>query len=583
MNASSNRRLYAWYGFLLFIIVVIVARLFYLQIIRHDYYQKAAAADQLKQYVIAPERGIIKAHQGSSVVPIVLNQKLYTLYADPTLVKNVQTSALKLSDITHGDASQYAELMQTKHSRYQILAKRLTEQQKTKITKLKLPGIGLQAQDYRIYPQGDLAAQILGFVDSDGQGRYGIEQQFNKQLAGKPGLLKAVTDASGVPLAANRDNVQIAPQPGSNFVLTIDMAVQRQLETALRQGLAKAGSQAGSALVINPNTGAIVAMANYPTYDPAKYYQVRDLSAFSNAAVSSPLEIGSIMKTLTVSAGLNQGVITPDTTYYDPGYVTIDGFTISNVEDISGPVDIKTVLRLSLNTGAVHIFKELGGGQFDKQGRDIWHDYMTNHFQLGKPTGIEQPNEAAGTIPDPDNGYGLDLRYANTTFGQGMTATILQMAAAFSSAINGGTYYRPHLVGEQIMPGGSIKQTKPQVVKQNVVKPNVSQEIQSLLEYVFTQNHGVYQSDLHPGYNIGGKTGTGQIAEPNGGGYKTGVYNGTFMGFVGGDRPQYVIAVLVRKPNLPGYESAGAQAAAPIFGKIADNLIEDYGVKPITH
>ena len=581
-RVSTNRRLFIWYAAVIFVIGIIIIRLFYLQIVRHDYYQQAALNDQLKQYSIAPDRGIIEAHQGSGVVPLVLNQKLYTLYADPTLVKDPAGSAAKLAKITGGKTDDYIGLMKTRNSRYQVLAQRLSNDQQSQIMALKLPGVGVQAQDYRAYPQGDLAAQVLGFVDNSGTGRYGIEQQFNKQLAGTPGMLKAITDVNGVPLAASRDNVQINPKPGDNIVLTVDTAMQRQLELILQQGLQKIGSKAGSALIMDPNTGAIKAMANFPTYDPAKFYQVNDLSAFNNAAVASPLEVGSIMKTLTISSGLNQGVITPDTTYHDTGSVTIDGSTIQNVLAIPhDPTSIRDVLKYSLNTGAVHVLKELGGGDFNQKGRDTLYDYFTNHFQLGKLTGIEQPSEASGVVANPDRGSALDLQYANMAFGQGLTATMLQMASAFSSIVNGGTYYQPHLVDQQISAGGAVQNNPAKVVRKNVIKPTVSVEMQQLLEYVFTQNYNVYQTDLHPGYNVGGKTGTGQI--PFNGGYKVGVYNGTYLGFVGGDKPQYVVAVLVDSPNLSGFESAGSQGAAPIFGKIADSLINDFGVDSVSH
>lgn len=579
---NTNRRLTIWYAAVLVIIGVIIFRLFYLQIIRHDYYQRAALSDQLKQYTIAPERGTIEAYQGGNLVPLVLNQKLYTLYADPTLVKDPDSSAAKIAAVIQGDKTAYASAMRAKHSRYQVLAKRLTQSQYQKILAFKLPGIGLQAQDYRVYPQGEVAAQVLGFVNDDGQGEYGLEQQFDSQLAGKPGLLKAITDVNGVPLAASRDNVQINPTPGDNYVLTLDLAMQRQAEDILKQGLQKIGSQSGSLVIMDPNDGSIKALANYPTYDPAKFYDVKDPAAFNDLAVSAPLEVGSIMKTLTVSTGLDQGAITPDSTYNDPGYVTIDGSTIRNVEDIpQNPVSIQEILKYSLNTGAVHIFKQLGGGDFNQKGRDILYDYFTNHFQLGKLTGVEQPAEQPGTVYGPDKGSALNLRYANMAFGQGLTATILQMASAVSSVLNGGTYYKPHLIDSVTSNAGKVTNTQPTVVRRNVVKPAVSQELQSLMEYVFEQNHGVYESDDHPGYKVGGKTGTGQIAEN--GGYKAGVYNGTFLGFVGGDKPQYVVAVLVNSPNLPGFESAGAQGAAPIFGKVADMLINDFGVEPATH
>jgi cell division protein FtsI/penicillin-binding protein 2 len=581
-RVSPNRRLSIWYAVVIFIISVIIARLFYLQVIKHDYYQQAALNDQLKQYSIAADRGLIEAHQGSDVVPLVLNQKLYTLYADPSLVTNPSASAAKIANITHGKAGDYETLMKTKNSRYVVLARRLSEQNKAKLSALKLPGVGLQALDYRTYPEGQLAAQVLGFVDNSGTGRYGLEQQFNSRLAGTPGMLKAITDVNGVPLAASRDNVRINPKSGNNLVLTIDLALQRQVEQILQQGLQKVSSKSGSVVVMDPNTGAIKAMANYPTYDPSKFYEVKDISAFNNAAVSAPLEVGSIMKTLTVSAGIDQGAISKSYAYHDPGYVTLDGATIKNVLPIpEDPLPIKDVLKYSLNTGAVQVLKQLGGGNFDQKGRDLLYSYLTGHFQFGKPTGIEQPTEGGGTIPNPDHGSALDLQYANMSFGQGQTETMLQMAAALSSVVNGGTYYRPHLIESEVSAGGKSAQTNAPVVKTGVVKASTSQAVQQLMEYVFTENHDKYASNLHPGYNIGGKTGTGQI--PYQGGYKVGIYNGTFLGFVGGDKPQYVIAVLTNEPHLPDFESAGSQGAAPIFGKIADSLINDFGVEAATN
>ncbi|HET9722076.1 MAG TPA: penicillin-binding transpeptidase domain-containing protein, partial [Candidatus Saccharimonadales bacterium] len=357
---SSNRRLYLWYGALLVVIAVIIVRLFYLQVVRHEHYQEAAYADQLKQYTIPADRGIIEAHQGGKVVPLVLNQKLYTLYADPTLVKNTDQAAQKIALITHGDANHYTDLMKTKNTRYVVLGKRISEQQYGQITALKLPGVGLQAQDYRTYPEGSLTSQLLGFVNDEGKGNYGVEQALNKQLSGTPGLLKAITDANGVPLAASRDNVQIDPKPGDNVVLTVNLAMQKELENYLQQDLKKAKSSSGSALIMDPNTGAVLAMANWPTYDPSQYYNVSDASLFTNAAVSSPLEVGSIMKVLTTSAALDLGVINKDTTYYDPAHWTIDGHDVHNVEIDGGPGErsIAQFLNLSLNTGATWLLMQ---------------------------------------------------------------------------------------------------------------------------------------------------------------------------------------------------------------------------------
>ncbi len=580
-NISTNRRLFFWYAAVIFVIVVIIARLFYLQVIRHDYYQKAAMNDQLRQYSIAADRGLIEAHQGNSLVPIVLNEKLYTLYADPTLVKNAPAAAAKLTSVTQANTSQYTELMKTKKTRYVILSKRLSEEQKQKITNLKLPGVGLQAQNYRTYPQGSLAAQLLGFVNNDGKGTYGLEQALNKELAGRPGVLKAITDANGVPLAASRDNIRQNPVAGSDLVLTLNLAMQQELENYLKKGVERAKSSSASALIMDPSSGAILAMANWPSYDPGQYYKVTDSSVFQNAAVSQPLEVGSIMKVLTASAALDQGVITPDTSYDDPGHWNIDGSVVKNVEEDGGPGrrNIAQVLNLSMNTGATWMLMQMGGGQLNQQGRDRWHDYLVNHYNLGQLTGIEQGYEASGYVPNPDKGYGLNLTYANTAFGQAMTATPLQMAAALSSVVNGGSYYQPHLLDSTITSDDKSTTYKAKVLHKNVVSPKVSQQVQSLMEYV-VQGHlqqGFNYLRFPSNYMVGGKTGTAEIANPAGG-YYSDRFNGTYMGFVGGDTPQYVIAVRVSQPHIGGY--AGSTAAQPLFADLAHMLINNFNVTP---
>ena len=564
---------------------IIILRLFYLQIIRHDYYQAQALSDQQKQYVITAERGTIEAHQGSGLIPLVLNEKLYTLYADPTLVKEPASDAQKISTITKGDSKQYANLMKTRNSRYVVLAKRLSEDQMNKITALKLPGVGLQAQDYRTYPQGSLAAQVLGFVNSDGKGTYGLEQALNTQLSGTPGMLKAITDASGVPLAASRDNVRREPKTGDDIVLTINAAMQKELENYLKQETQSSKGTEGSALVMDVNTGAIKAMANYPTYDPSQYYNVSDSAVFNNSAVSEPFEVGSVMKTLTASAALDQNVVSLSTSYNDPGQWKLDGSVVRNVEEDGGPgpSNIAKILNLSMNTGATWLLMQMGHttGEVNQQARDAWHDYMVNHFQLGKPTGIEQGYEAGGYIPSPDKGYALQLTYANTSFGQAMTATPLQMAAALSSVLNGGNYYQPHLVDQVADSSGHTQTTKPKLVRKDVVSSQVSQEMQSLME-------GVVQTKVQQGFNsmrfpdnysVGGKTGTAQIADPAGG-YYADRFNGTFIGFVGGNKPQYVIMVAIKQPKTPGY--AGTTAAMPLFADLAHMLINNFNVTPKT-
>lgn len=582
ITPSSNRRVNLWYGALLFILVVVGLRLFYLQVIKHDYYQKAALADQQKEYSIPAQRGTIEAQEGGSTVPLVLNQKLYTLYADPAFIKDAGGEAAKVAAITGGSVSSYEQSMTVKGSRYQIMAKRVSEDQNNKILALKLPGVGLQAQDYRTYPQGSLASQLLGFVNDNGVGTYGIEQALNAELAGTPGKLKAITDAAGVPLVASHDNIQIDPKDGDNVVLSIDLGLQAQAEKILASEYQKTKSKGLSAVIIDPSTGQIKAMANYPTYDPANYQNVSDPSLFLNAAAANAIEPGSTMKNLTTAAALNMGVIKPDTTFYDPAHWVVDNFNITDIEEDGGAgvKSIGDILNLSLNTGATWELMQMGGGQLDQQGRDAWHNYMVNNYRLGKPTGIEQGYEANGYVPDPDKGYGLNLTYANTAFGQGVTLTALQMAAALSSVLNGGKYYQPHLVASTVDAAGKVTVKKPTVLKNNVVKPQVSQELQNLMEYVVAQHYdpgGFSYLNFPANYSVGGKTGTAQIANPKGG-YYSDRYNGTYAGFVGGDKPQYVIVVYNIEPNVAGY--AGSYGGQPVFADLAHMLIDNGYVTP---
>jgi cell division protein FtsI/penicillin-binding protein 2 len=572
-------RVRVWYGLLLLVVGIFGLRLFYVQVIHYNYYKTAALSDQLKQYEIPATRGIIKAHDGNTVLPIVLNEKLYILYADPQYVKKPGPTADKLVSVIGGDSAKYETLMQTKKTRYVVLGKKLTGEQQAKIAKLKLPGIGTVAQDYRTYPQNSLASQVLGFVDNDGVGKYGLEQALNSQLKGRSGQLKAITDANGVPLAASKDNTQIAPQNGQDITLTLDLAMQQQLETILAQGVKNSKASGASALIMDPYTGAVKAMANVPTYDPSKYFEIEDPNVFQNRAVSHPIEVGSSMKTLTTAAALDKGVIQANTTYADPASWVVDGFRITNIEEDGGPGtrSISQLLNLSLNTGATWELMQMGGGQINSKARQTWYDYLYNHYRLGRLTGIEQGYEQEGIVPKPeDNGAGINLTYANMSFGQALTATPIQMGAALSSILNGGTYYQPYLVDQRTDASGKTSTTKPKVLAQHVVSPKVGQDMVPLMQYV-VQNHTFSPAFDQNEYVVGGKTGTAQIAK-RGGGYYDNQFNGTYVGFVGGEKVQYVIVVFVDRPTTGGY--AGSGAAQPIFGNLAHMLINDSYVTP---
>ncbi len=575
-QSSPHQRARIIYGLLLAICAVFIIRLFYLQVIRHDYYAQAAKNFQLKEYQIPAVRGVILARNGSGTTPLVLNETKYTLFADPVYVKEPEKRAVELAGIINGDAAKINEQLKTPETRYVVLAKKLNKSQAEAIGKLDIAGVGTREESYRTYPQGQLAAQLLGFVNDEGEGQYGVEQSLNERLRGTPGELRAITDAKGVPLVTNPDNIVTSPEAGEAVTLTIDIGLQRQVEDLLKAGLERAKSPSGSVVVMEPDTGAVKAMANFPTYDPSKLNEVSNLSDLSNAAISSPLEVGSIMKSLTAAAALDQEVVEPDTAFYNGPFVQVGDRKITDVHNSAGTQTVESLLVNSLNTGAVWLLKQIGRGDINERARMTWYDYMTKHYYLGQPTGIEQAGEAEGYIPSPEeNNEGIDVTYANTAFGQGMSATPVQMAAAFSSIINGGTYYQPRLVDSYKDAGGQEHDVDPIVKNQNVVSGQASGEIVSLLQRVLSQNfYGFSRS----GYAIGGKTGTAEFINPENGQYFKDRFHGTYVGFLGGNRPEYVIMVRVNEPKIAGF--AGSAAAAPLFRDIVNMLIDNFGVTP---
>lgn len=584
IETNPVQRARVWYACLLIIFAAFVVRLFYLEIIHYDHYKSLALSDQVREYDVLPERGVISAQLNGRTVPLVLNQALYTVFADPSIIKNVDKTATDVARALGMDNATVRDELRTKHTRYVVLKKKVTAETNKKVLALKYPGIASQQVNYRVYPQGELAAQVLGFVNDEGEGKYGVEQALDTSLAGQKGRLKAITDVNGVPLAASSDNLLIQPKAGDNVTLTLDIGMQSQVEDIVKAAQEKFHSKNVSAVVMETNTGAIRAMANYPTFNPADYQHVEDGTLFQNYAVASPIEPGSITKVMTVAAAIDKGAITADTTYYDPGVWTIDGAKVLNVAEGTGTgtQSIKSLLNLSLNTGATWVLMQMGGGKLDLQGRTALHDYFVNHYRFSHGTGIEQGYEGIGYVPKPeDKDNGINITYANMSFGQAYSATALQMGSALSAIVNGGTYYAPHLLSSETSADGKTTDTAAHVVERNVISAQTSSDMRGLMEY-WTRAHvaeGFRSMDFGPRYNVGGKTGTAQIADETTHLYREDVFNGTFMGYVGGDKPEYTIVVYNIEPR--GYAGfAGAQTGMPVFADIAHMLINNYGVTP---
>lgn len=556
--------------------IVFVARLFYLQVLRHEYYVDLATAEQVKSFTIPAKRGLIYGLDGADPVPLVLNRAVYTVFVDPRDVNDESAILTALNEIAGGNVrSSAAELMKKKDTRYQVVATKLTRVQADALKEKNFKGVGFQEETERVYPEGTLAAQILGFVNNEGKGNYGVEGGLDDRLQGVDGKLRTVTDVRYVPLTIGDKNVSQPTKDGESIVLTIDRNVQAHTEEALQRGIEKAGATHGSAIVMDPQTGKVLAMANYPSYDPANFSQVTDGSVFNNNVISAPYEPASVIKTFAMATGVDQGVITPQSTYTNTDSIKVYDRTIYNAfRGLTGTRTMQDVLDNSLNTGTVTIAQRLGDGTNITDGaRRTLYTYYHDRFGLGEPTNIELANESIGTVVSPDNQEGNAVRYANMTFGQGLNVTMLQVSAGFSSLVNGGKYFQPTVIDGVLQSDGTIKKTAHPMLR-TTVSAETSATMTSMI-HASRQSVAYMRNADTPGYTIGGKTGTAETL-------KNGVYVksetvGTYLGYGGTDSPQYVIMVQV---SAPGKNLEGGIHASPIFTDISNWMIEYLRLPP---
>lgn len=570
---GSRSRILA--AILLVIAVVFVGRLFYLQVIKHDYYIGLADNEQLKRLTIPAKRGLIYALDGDTPVRLVLNETVYTVFADPQTTKDDKKIIDVIRRVAGGNArSNIEDLLGRKDTRYQILATKISRTQADKIKSEGLRGIGFQEISQRVYPEGALAAQTLGFVDFEGVGKYGIESQLNKDLTGTDGLLQSVTDVSDVPLTIGNKNINKPAINGKNIVLSIDRNIQSYAEQALAAGLKRTGATNGSVFIMDPQTGRVMAMANLPTYNPAELNKVEDVALFNNATVSAPYEPGSDIKTLTFATGIDKGVVSAEDTYNNTDYITVDDRVISNAtKGQTGTITFQHALNWSLNTGFVTIAELLGDGKtITKEAREIMYDYFHNKFGLGSLTGIEVSGEQEGIVISPDNAEGNAVRYSNMSFGQGLDVTMVQVAAAFSSMINGGHYFKPTVIAGVVDSKGVYQPNAVAAPIRTTVKESTSQQIAHIVRVARTT---FFSGVDKPGYTVGGKTGTSQTLRD--GKYVDNETVGTYLGYGGTEMPRYVIMVQVSGKNLP---LQGAKDAMPIFTDISNWMIDYLKLPP---
>lgn len=563
-----------------FVMAVFIVRLFYLQVIRHEFYVAAAQDEQLRQLVIPAQRGEIYAMDAGKPVKIVMNETVYTVFADPKIIKDTQPIISAIQEVAGGNARPNLDkLLAKKESRYQIMATKVSLKQAEMLKEKKLSGVGFQRETQRVYPEGSLAAQTLGFVDFEGSGKYGLEGALDDRLQGTDGLLQTVADVRDVPLTIGKNNINKPADNGDNVVMTIDRNIQSYSEKALADGLKRSGATNGSVMVMDPQTGKVLAIANLPTYSPAKLQEVQDAAQFNNDAISTPYEPGSDIKTLTMAIGLDRGVVEPDSTYNNTDYIKVADRTISNAtKGQTGMITYQRALNYSLNTGFVTIAQKLGDGQTINRGaRDTIYDYFHNKFGLGALTGIELAGEAQGTIVPPTDQDGGAVRYSNMSFGQGMDVTMVQVCAAFSTIINGGNYYSPTIVaGTMSDDGAKFSPAPTKSSRANVISTSASDKVRAMIHEA---RAAFYSGKDTAGYYTGGKTGTSQTLRN--GQYVDDETVGTYLGFGGNDNsktgPKYVIMVQVSGKNM---NLSGAADALPIFTDISNWTLDYMKLQP---
>jgi cell division protein FtsI (penicillin-binding protein 3) len=557
------------------LMTIFVVRLFYIQIIQHGYYVDLASKEQVKRLTIPAKRGRIYALTGQIPVPLVMNQDVYTVFADPTETTNDSEIISTIEKIAGGNARENLQgLLNKKDSRYQILATKISLAQANMIKNKKLNGVGFQKGTQRVYPEGSLGAQILGFVDDSGVGKYGVESKLNDQLNGKNGLLQSVTDVNDIPLTIGNNNINKPAVDGVNIVLSIDPSVQSYAEQALQSGLKRTGATRGSAVIMDPQNGRILAMANLPTYNPGKFNETQDISTFNNAVVSVPYEPGSDMKTMTMATGIDKGVVNASSTYVNTDQIQVDDVTISNAsKGQTGTITLQHAMNWSLNTGFVTVAMRLGNGTaITRQARDTMYDYFHNRFHLGEITGVEVSGEIAGTIIPPTEVQGNAVRYSNMAFGQGMDVTMIQVASAFNSIVNGGSYYKPTVVAGKVDKNGNYIPNQIQNPT-HPIKLSTAYQVREMTHIARTTN---FPGVDKPGYYIGGKTGTSQVI-------KNGVYAsdetvGTYLGYGGTESTsRYVIMVQVSGDHKM---MAGNYDAMPIFTDISNWMLGYLNIQP---
>lgn len=549
-----RRRIYGVLAVLIIFVLVLMSKLFTLQVSESPELAAKAAAEHWQEEQIPAKRGRILDAHGRILAS---NVNADRLYAVPKSLKDIPGTADVLAAILGGPRDKILETLSREGAEYVLVNRRLTPEESERVKELKLSGLFLEPEPKRVYPGGVFAAHLLGFSNYENVGSYGLEGAYNSVLEGKPGTLVAERDTAGNAITIGRQQGQAA-EDGSDLTLTINSSIQYIAERELDKAIFDTKATGGTIVVMDTRTGGILAMVSRPVYDP-NAFDVTDQALFKDPAVSSIYEPGSTFKLITMASGLQENAITPDTTHLCTGSIQVGGFTISTWNgQAHGQETMTEVLMHSCNLGASFVSNLIGKDSFYQHVKD---------FGFGKPTGVDLQGEIEGLVKWPDvEGSGwsnIDL-YTNS-FGQGISVTPVQMATAISAIANNGRLMKPHLVQAISRDGNVVKESQPEVVKQVVSPEAASTLLQMMVDSV---DYGEFQMARVPGYEVGGKTGTASIPKPDGG-YDPKLTIASFVGVAPASDPRFTILVKIDKPQSSQW---GSQVAAPVFSRIAKEL-----------
>lgn len=532
--------------------VLLVGRLFFLQVSNHGYYLALSKGQQGENIIQRGARGnIFLQDKQGNLITLATDSKASFAFLSPPEVQDKEHTAKVLSAILKLSKESIDSKTQRQDSLYEVLKKSLSQKEVQGIEDAKLPGVYVGKEIVRLYPQNELASHALGFVNQEGQGQYGIEEYYNTELVGSTGVKARGTN----PATYLRSLFQTNVKDGSDIILTLDFNIQSLAESLLNNAAENLGIEEGTIIVMDPRSGKILTLANTPSFDPNTYASQTNLSVFQNPAVQKIFEPGSVFKPVTMAGALQEKKVTPETTYEDKGVLKIGGYSIENYDTrVWGKRTMREVLEFSINTGAVFAKEQLGDDKF--------LEYVEK-FGIFEPTGIDLPGEAYSQNRELRQGREINL--ATASFGQGVDMTQLQLLRAYSAFANRGRMAEPFLVKERLQE------------QRQVVSPETATTITSMLVSVVEE--GYSKRARIPGYYVAGKTGTAQISWSALGIKKAGYSDKTvqsFMGYGPAFNPQFLILVKLQNPQTKTAE----YSALPIFHELTKYILDYLAIPP---